>query len=161
MAYTKSTSNNAQLLKRTVACAWDFSGRSRRTEVLYYWIACALISVVFNFIVETFAPFRAALLFRYALGFVLWTPQFALFARRLHDQGRSGWFGVLQPVFLMLSIPTWISELPGKNAEIVGQQLTPTEIAGSICMLAVLILYLLPGTEGSNRYGPDPRLEDV
>jgi uncharacterized membrane protein YhaH (DUF805 family) len=160
MAYSDSIGDNAQLLRRTVTSVTDFSGRSRRTEVIYYWIATALLAVVANFAVGTAVSFQTSLLFGNALQLVLMVPMFALFVRRLHDQDRSGWFGLLLPFSVLLSIPRVLTELHGDVAEIIAQKTTPTGIAAGLCALAVFVLCLLPGSSGANRYGPDPRLEE-
>jgi uncharacterized membrane protein YhaH (DUF805 family) len=161
MTYSDSIGDNAKLLRRTVTGVTDFSGRSRRTEVVYYWIATALVGVVLNFAVSTVMPFGTSLLFSRALQLVLMVPMFALFVRRLHDQDRSGWWGLLLPLSLVLSIPGIVTELRGDVAEIIAQKTTPAAIAAGLCALAVLVLCLLPGTEGTNRFGPDPRLDEV
>jgi len=63
MAYSDSTGDNARLLKRTVTAVADFSGRSRRTEVIYYWIATGLVGVVLHFAVSMVASLEASMLF--------------------------------------------------------------------------------------------------
>ncbi len=61
LAYIDQSGDNARLLRRTVAGFADFTGRSRRTEVVYYGIASTLIALVFNFAVSTFVPFGPTL----------------------------------------------------------------------------------------------------
>ena len=161
MAYSDSVGDNAQLLRRTVTGLTDFSGRSRRTELVYYWIASALVGVVFNFAASTVMPFETSTLLNNALQFVLMVPLFALFVRRLHDQDRSGWWGLLLPLSLLLSIPRLVTEIRGDVAEMIAPKTTPAGIAAGLCALAVFVLCLLRGTEGANRYGPDPRLDEV
>ena len=161
MAYSDSVGDNAQLLRRTVTSVTDFSGRSRRTEMIYYWFASALVGVVLNFAISTVVSFETSLLFANALNLVVMAPMFALFVRRLHDQGKSGWWGLLLPVSVLLSIPRVLAELHGDVAEIIAQKITPTGIVAGLCGLAVFVLCLLPGTDGTNRYGYDPRLEET
>ena len=161
MAYSDSVGDNAQLLRRTVTSVTDFSGRSRRTEMIYYWFASALVGVVLNFAISTVVSFETSLLFANALNLVVMAPMFALFVRRLHDQGKSGWWGLLLPVSVLLSIPRVLAELHGDVAEIIAQKITPTGIVAGLCGRAVFVLCLLPGTDGTNRYGYDPRLEET
>jgi uncharacterized membrane protein YhaH (DUF805 family) len=161
MAYSDSIGDNAQLLKKTVTGVADFSGRSRRTEVIYYWIASALVGVMLHFAVSTVASFETSLLFGRFLQLVLLVPVFALFVRRLHDQDRSGWWGLLLPLSVILSIPRVLTELRGDVAEIITQKMSPVSVAAGLCVLAIFVLCLLPGTEGPNRYGPDPRLDET
>lgn len=161
MAYSDSVGNNAQLLRRTVTGVTDFSGRSRRTEVIYYWIASTLVSVALNFAVSTVVSFETLVLFGNALQLVLLIPVFALFVRRVHDQNRSGWWGLLLPLSVLLSVPRIVAELDGDVHTIIAQKTTPVGIAMGLCAIAIFVLCLLPGTEGANRYGPDPRLEEA
>jgi uncharacterized membrane protein YhaH (DUF805 family) len=127
--------------------------------VVYYWIASALLGVVLNFTVGTVAP-RTALTFGNLLQFVLVLPMFALFVRRLHDQGKSGWWGLLLPLSLLLGIPRVVTEVRGDVVEIIVERSTPISLAADLCALAAFVLCLWRGTDGTNRYGPDPRLEE-
>ena len=139
----------------------NFSGRSRRTEVVYYWIASALLSIVLTFTVSTAVSFEASLILSNALQLLLVIPMFALFVRRVHDQDRSGWWGALLPLTVLLSIPRILTELRGDVYEIIAQKTTPVALAAGLCALAVFVLCLLPGTAGPNGYGSDPRIEEV
>jgi uncharacterized membrane protein YhaH (DUF805 family) len=161
MAYSDTIGDNAQLLRRTVTGVTDFSGRSRRTEVIYYWIAGALVGVVLHLAVSAVARFETSLLFGNVFQLVLMVPLFALFVRRLHDQDRSDWWGLLLPLVVLLSIPRMVTAVRGDVAEIIAQKTSPVGLSAGLCALVVLVLCLLPGTEGANRYGPDPRLEEV
>ena len=161
LTYSDSVGDNARLIRKAIASSAVFGGRSRRSEVIYYWIASALVGVVLNFVIMTIVPLETSILIGNALHFVLSVPLFALFVRRLHDQNRSGWWGLLLPLSLLLSIPVILTQLRGDVTEIISYKTTPLGIAAQLCGLAVLVLCLWPGTGGANRYGPDPRLEEV
>lgn len=161
MAYSDSVADNSRLLKRTLTGVTDFSGRSRRTEVIYYWIATALVGVVLNFSVHTFVSFETWMLFAVALRLVLMIPMFALFVRRIHDQNRSGWWGVILPLFVMLSLPRIANALHGDIHSVVAPRTAILAIMEGLCALGILVLCFLPGTPGDNQFGPDPRLEEV
>jgi uncharacterized membrane protein YhaH (DUF805 family) len=152
MTYSDSGADNAQLLWRTVTGAADFSGRSRRSEVFYYWIASLLVAQVLNYAVRTVASIYGALYFETALNLVLTIPLFALYARRLHDLDRSGWWMLL--IGLILAFDRILPLLPffpdGPDLVIFGP--------GVLYLLALLFFGLMPGTRGGNRYGLDPRL---
>lgn len=152
MTYSDSAADNAQLLWRTVTGSADFSGRSRRSEVIYYWIVRLLVSTVLNYAVETVASLNAAIAFEIALNLVLTIPVFALFARRLHDLDRSGWWVLVIGLLLALQlILAWLPIFPDRPNLIIS--------APSVgYLLALLFLSLIPGTSGVNRYGLDPRL---
>lgn len=159
MAYSDSTGNNRQLLRRTICGTTDFTGRSRRTEVVYYWITSALVGIVVSFAVGTISSFETSVLFVIFLRFLLLVPFFALFVRRLHDQNRSGWWGLLLPLYELLGSLLMFTKMRGNIAAILTQPPAPVSIAAELCALAVLVLCLLPGTDEANRFGPNPRLE--
>ena len=71
MAYSDSIGDNAHLLAKTLKGVTDFSGRSRRTEVIYYWIAGGLLGVTLNFVVGMIVPFEASLVFSDSLQLAL------------------------------------------------------------------------------------------
>ncbi len=60
-------------------------------------------------------------------------PGIALTVRRFHDQNKSGWW------YLALAVPSIIPFL------------------GVIPAIALLVFMFIPGTDGGNRFGPDPK----
>jgi uncharacterized membrane protein YhaH (DUF805 family) len=84
----------------------------------------------------------------------------ALFVRRLHDQDRSGWWGLLLPVGFLLSVPELLAISTGDFHKIVAERNSPIGLLFDAVWLTVLVLCMLPGTEGANRFGADPRLEE-
>ena len=90
MAYQDGMGDNLKLLKSTLSRTFDFSGRSRRTEVVYYWIASILAGVVLNFGIISILSFTERIIGSELARFALSIPAFALFVRRVHDQDRSG-----------------------------------------------------------------------
>lgn len=64
-------------------------------------------------------------------------PLIAVFAKRLHDLNVAGWW-----MIAMLAVPP-ISKMLGANPLI-------------LFLLAIVLLELIPGTTGSNRFGNDP-----
>jgi len=160
MAYSDTVGDNAYLLKSTIRGTADFTGRSRRTEVIYYWIATILIGVVVGFVRVMLAPFQSMIWFDVLLQLVFVIPMFALFVRRLHDQNRTGWLGLLLPLALVLSIPERLNEVRGDVAAMMAQKTSPIAIALDLLCIAILVLFLWPGTAGPNQFGPDPRLEE-
>jgi uncharacterized membrane protein YhaH (DUF805 family) len=112
----------------------DLRGRSRRAEVLYFFVfhALAFIAVAaFEALVYAAGVAQGgartspgAMLLLY--GLVSVAPAVGVIVRRLHDGGRSGWW------FALSCLPPlgW-------------------------CVLLYFIL--APGAVGENRFGPDPR----
>ena len=130
-----------------------FTGRSTRTELLGYLIVSWVLATATNWAVIALG---ATGLVNVNIGIasvglaylVWWLPLPALAVRRLHDQDKSGWWA------LLLVLPTAISWLGGKQA--LGAS---TLIVLEAIYLAGLVLLFWTPTDGTNRYGPDPRLD--
>lgn len=164
----------------------EFSGRSRRKEywmfflavVLFYIALFALMvlfmgSVFFNAFggADPAGQFDAngaepgsgmmgamlgggvvAILIMLTWLFLL-IPSIAVGIRRLHDIDRTGWW-------LMLGYGPWILSMVFAMAQSEG----PAAIFNLISMVGFLVLLVfafLPGTKGPNRYGSDPKGEDL
>lgn len=109
----------------------NFSGRARRSEYWYYFLANLIIlimaAVIDNVTGLNFEPLPYGVLYSlYALATFL--PGLAVTVRRLHDVGKSGWF------YFIVLIP----------------------IIGAFWLLYLLIK---EGDQGTNSYGPDPKNE--
>lgn len=113
MDYQDSFGDNAALLNRTITGFADFSARSRRTEVIYYWIATALAAVIFEFLVTTLLPTGVAVVLSTAFQVATMIPMFALLVRRLHDQNKSTQWSSLYFLAVHLRLPLMIGELRG------------------------------------------------
>jgi uncharacterized membrane protein YhaH (DUF805 family) len=149
----------ATSIVRTVGRTFIFTGRSRRLEIGYYWIAWMLVAGAGSLAVQSKLDWASAVLAREAIHLVAATPFFALFARRLHDQGRSAWWTLALPPLLAANTydhlrvnfhafdPAW----PG---------LAMWNLVLLILALGSFVAMLLPGDVGTNRYGPDPRLDE-
>ena len=148
----------AALVRRAVAGTFDFTGRSRRLEVGWYWLSASVAGVLAQTAAEAVLDFDPALIAGQALELALLLPFYALLARRLHDQGRSGWwvlmaipleaFKFYQTVRIGFHPfdPAWTE--PGY----LGLILFP--------LAALMLLFVVaPGDIETNRYGPDPRLD--
>lgn len=105
-----------------------FTGRARRSE--YWWWYLALVAIGFVFAIA------AGILGSGVIGDLLWlaytvfwlavlVPTLAVAVRRLHDTDRSGW---------------WIL----------------TGLIPFVGWIILLVLLILPGTPGSNQYGSSP-----
>lgn len=88
----------------------------------------------------------------------------AAVVRRLHDGNRSGWWAF--PVAL-LNIASQVSSLamlaagklnpvPGKPFAATQQSFGVIQFAALLALVLLVVLLVLPGTEGDNRFGADP-----
>jgi uncharacterized membrane protein YhaH (DUF805 family) len=153
MAYDNN-GQNLFLLKRALAHSFDFRGRSRRSELLFYSIAASLLSVIFAF---ALLPIATPLLLG-AIRIVLLIPTVSLFARRLHDQDK-GIVWMLPWVASVLMEALRLANQLGDGP--IWRPSWPIQLAGIILGIITLVLALWPGTIGTNRFGPDPRLEEA
>lgn len=136
-------------------------GRSRRKEAIYYWIATAFIGYTLDAAWIVFAPYQSMVWFDVLLQLIFVIPMFALFVRRLHDQNRSGWWGLLLPLAFMVSIPESVKEARGELEAMLVLKTSPTAIAVDLLYITILVLFLWPGTAGPNQFGSDPRLQEA
>ena len=75
----------------------------------------------------------------YGIGTILWVVGTSLKLRRLHDLNLSGWF--LVPIYILIFILPEV--VAGAIVDAVAQSI-------DICFMVT------KGTEGDNKYGPDP-----
>jgi uncharacterized membrane protein YhaH (DUF805 family) len=162
----------------------DFRGRSRRKEYWMFYLFTILIGIAFAILSAVVGGTAAlsgnettALAAGGAVGIIailqlvinlgLIVPSIAVGVRRLHDTDRTGWwlwapvvgvvvlFGGLAGAGLSISQPNAASGIG--NLVVVG-------IVGGIVIfaiaLAVFVFMCLPGTDGPNRFGPDPKDPD-
>lgn len=91
------------------------------------------------------------------VGLVMIWPSIAVPVKRFHDRNMSGWWVL---IFFMLGLVSTLVMLAGMMA---GPAVT---LAGSVSLGVVLlwqfvILFVLRGTDGDNRFGADPLLGGV
>ena len=131
----------------------DFKGRSRRKEYWSFVLLAVIIYVVLGALMVGGGLDLSALsnpaaggqmkppgaLFYIGAGLLgIWAlasfiPMIAVVVRRLHDRDMSGWWYL--------------------GAIVAGM----IPFVGILASLALLVLLLLPGTAGPNRFGPDPK----
>ena len=131
---------------------FDFKGRSRRLEFWMFALLNLIVSMIIGAIIALTggtgamlndmqagagSPFgflmsgAGILLLIWSLAILI--PSIAVAVRRLHDRDMSGWWYL---GFIVLSL------IPLLNV---------------ISAIAFIVLMALPGTEGPNRFGPDPK----
>ncbi len=127
----------------------DFSGRSRRKEYWMFFLGYTLVLITIGLVAALLGAFAAdpatidpeelnspmllglGAIVLVALALVI--PSLAVQVRRLHDRDMSGW---------------WLLLLYG---------LSVVPIVGFLASIAIIVLAILPGTRGPNRFGPDPK----
>ena len=144
----------------------DFNGRAPRSE--YWWFI--LFSVVSQAIVNVI-PLVSFVGWMY--GLVLLLPFLAVTVRRLHDTGRSAWWLLIYVAIIIAIIvglivliitlfagfELWFSGGTKWDSDLVGAGLIVSLIlfaVGIVGVITLLVLCAQPGTNGPNRYGPNP-----
>jgi uncharacterized membrane protein YhaH (DUF805 family) len=146
-----------------------FSGRSRRTEVGAFF----LLGTVANFFSISGDDSDQLLRMVHVGWALLWGfPWIALFVRRLHDQGKSARWAIALglPFTVAWATAPFLPQSPDSiyRVTLFGwtfHPVGPLAIAqGIFALLAALCIFglcLAEGDPGTNRYGPDPRLDRV
>ena len=144
---------------QTIRRSLTFAGRSGRSELITYLFATLLVSVPVSFVTGLVLEHNAHMLAGNGLTVLLALPVPALLVRRFHDSGRSGaWVWLAVFGFSVWLLRTVISALWGLDARLTFDAWTwLIDWAVIIANLASVMLALLPGSVGTNRYGPDPR----
>jgi uncharacterized membrane protein YhaH (DUF805 family) len=159
----------------------DFQGRSRRMEFWLWVLFVIAVSIVLSILDSmlglggrssagqtpglapgnfAYGAYTSGGLLTGIFSLAILIPNLAVQVRRLHDTNRSGWW-ILLPIgpYLLgfaLMIGGGVSANPGLL--ITGGILL---FAGLICAVVLLVFMCLPGTVGTNRFGPDPLRGDA
>jgi len=159
--------NLVRLMFKPWRDAFVYSGRSTRSEVFAFYLL-AMLAGIFDFELAGLDPRWID-----AGWGALWAvPWLALYVRRLHDQGRSGWWALV--LFAVMALATLGTGLVPQS-----QDLSPSftfffwefhpapSVAATVLMivfsasfLASFAFWLWNDTPGENRYGPNPRDAD-
>jgi len=129
--------------------AFNFNGRSSRSEYWYFVLFVFLLSLG-EWAFYHFIGFSNTVFF--ALQAIILFPSYSLGARRLHDTGRSGWWQLfLIPTSLLSFVPYGYVDL--------GDELNvyePLFVLQIPIIIAFIILWVIPGHAGRNKYGVNP-----
>jgi uncharacterized membrane protein YhaH (DUF805 family) len=141
---------------------FDFSGRASRAEFWYFRLFLLLASAGANVIIKLFADALSThqvSVFLVAFSLLIIIPDLSVQVRRLQDRNISGLW--LLPIYIL--IPGAFLSVFYLNSQ-AGRQLSKAQEEGFIMLGLIWVLWLtgimiidmLPGTKGSNRYGSDP-----
>ncbi len=159
----------------------NFSGRARRAEYWWFFLFLVLagiaVQVGFLSVLWRDPAFVSALqdpvrlnawmkqseeMLTYSLyagvAYIVlaWLPQLSVTIRRLHDTNRSGWF-----IFMPLAVAVLAGIASGIMAATLGSSAGMAAMLLVLCLPVIaslwfMIVLCLPGTQGTNRFGPDP-----
>ena len=141
-----------------------FSFRGRIGRARYILVQLALLAFWFTFFLKLspyFSSQENALYFDWVAAIAMIWINLATMAKRLHDRHRSGWWAV--PIFILGRLSyvyygLFLGLAFGVDISIARELLLVMPIvAMSVLQTGVFIeLVFMIGTEGPNRYGPDP-----
>jgi uncharacterized membrane protein YhaH (DUF805 family) len=88
----------------------------------------------------------------------------AAIVRRLHDGNRSGWWATpvallniaSQVSGLMMMAAGKLNPVPGKPFAATQQSFGLIQFLALLALVGLVVMLILPGTDGDNRFGPDP-----
>jgi uncharacterized membrane protein YhaH (DUF805 family) len=148
--------NYNELWKRAVWGTLTFRGRSSRTELIAYYFSTILAGLVFMLVLLPFGLIKFGSYLPEIITLIIAIPLPALIYRRLQDHNMSGlWIMSLIPSFSWQIIYNIYNNLPW-NAHVKIEWWS--NIIGFMSFLILLFFTLRQGTNGENRFGPDPRL---
>lgn len=126
------------VLKRNYA---NFQGRAARSEYWFFALFVFIVAGILSALMFATVDFNTGQIS--GLGYVviavlaifylaILIPSIAVAVRRLHDRNMSGWWYL---GFIVLSAIPFV---------------------GIVASIAMLVIFCLKGTDGDNRFGPDP-----
>lgn len=127
-------------------------GRAPRSEFWWFILFSVLASLVLNILL--IVPFLGAIIMLVGEVWLL-IASITVTARRLHDRDLSGWW-MLAPYALMTGglIAGFLVALVFPDIGSI-LMLFLTSV-GALSYIVLLVVLILKGTEGPNRFGPDP-----
>lgn len=143
-----------------------FGGRARRSEYWFFVLFAALVRFgagILDAGIMATSQWRGVNVFTTVVALALFLPQLAAQVRRLHDTGRSGFWilGFFGYVVAALIVFFSLFGLHPGSGGTSGGVLVVLILIGAAYGIGLLVMMILPGTHGENRYGPDPLGPDV
>lgn len=160
-----------------------FAGRAPRAEFWWYFLFIMILYVLMMVVfVGSFASLGASaaepssgmlgalgvgVIFLGLFWLALLLPTIAVQVRRMHDLDRTGWWiGGFYLLYLAYMVTTvGVAASAGEGGEEANLGMVGLTMVMALLFIAysitLLVFFCLPGTEGSNRYGPNPYDGDV
>ena len=146
-------------LSRTIRSSLDRSGRSDVAELAHYVLCAVLFHLAVGLVLMLALEAPTQAIARDVLLVAYFIPVPALMIRRLHDQERSAvWVWLAVPGMALWLVRKVLALVPDTAMPFgIDQVAWPLDWFGGLANLVLIVLLLLPGTKGPNRFGPDPR----
>jgi uncharacterized membrane protein YhaH (DUF805 family) len=145
--------------RRTLRDSFTFTGRATRSEFASFVLAAVLLAAGVSFTTGLALPYETRNLIGNVLAVLLAIPAPALLIRRFHDQDRTGrWVLLAVFAFAFWAVRAAVSQVLGYDARMtLDTWIWPLDWLITLANIATILLIILPGTKGLNRFGPDPR----
>ncbi len=163
----------------------DFQGRSRRTEFWLWCLFQVLVFMGLEALLFGTMPWASLqnhpeaasahlmsfIPFLNLVQLALFLPNLAVSVRRLHDSNRTGWW-VLMPLGVIIAgLILWAIINAGTFAHLdqlknndgkpllafLGSLVLCVYLPALVAGVVIFVFYVLDGTPGNNRFGPDPK----
>ena len=139
----------------------DFRGRATRSELVAFYVLISALAYLTAMLAPVLGPWSERIASE-LVRFALLCPILALFVRRLHDQGRTGWWSLL--LLPAAAAGAWQFYRSGFSLDPIAQlaQPLPTAVQAIVmlCILALLVLLMWKDETAANRHGPNPRYDE-
>ncbi len=154
----------------------DFNGRTRRAEYWQWTAFQFVISFILGILKATAGSGGSGIILINALfSLAVFIPSLAVTVRRFHDTNRTGWWvlfpsavACLMTIIFFTVAGAGLAEQMQKSstdfsdtaygfAHALAPLLTIVILPTLLACLAIFIFLVLPGTEGGNRFGGDPK----
>lgn len=151
-----------QLAYQALRKSFVFSGRATRTEFAAYYLATLVVGIAIGLPALFLLEYAPRQLLGEVYGWLSGIPFVALMVRRLHDQNRTGWW-VLFPLaavgfstaFRIVALTVGIQDSFELRRAIGHADWLVLLIA-----IGAFVAILAEGDAGTNRFGPNPRLDN-
>lgn len=152
-----------EAIKSVLSNLTNFKGRSRRSELWWYWLVYFLVVMVLALVLS---PFPALLAI---IAFLLQLTTWAVTVRRLHDRGHSGlWvaaaiiIGLANNIYVMQSgyydALTSVNPDPNEAMRMVsGPVFIILSLLSFIVNITIFVFCVRDSKPEANKYGPSPK----
>ena len=137
---------------------FNWKDRASRSEFWWFYLFTILLNIPLSILtyLSTIGEILN-LIASIAISWLIWMVTI----RRLHDTNKSGWYSVIPFATLLAMVLLALIFSDAFETEAAAVGLVAVLIVGWIAVLIYMIVLLVqPGTVGSNRFGPDPLMEN-
>lgn len=141
----------------------DFKGRARRSELWWFWLLYAVVSVVLNLSLAGMQVVSSV------VSMLLLLSICSVTVRRLHDRGHGGWWvtasiiiNILYNIYMSstgyLEAMTTVNPDPSIAVKIMSDPIVMTSMLLLFFLnISILVFCVMDGKPEENKYGPSPK----